>query len=277
MTKVTDGGQSDDHGQHRIDAAIQDYYGAGFDEGARLTTRSTAGKIEFLRTQEIVAERLVPESRVADVGGGTGVHSSWLAAAGHRVRLLDPVPEQVERAAAVGTFEAEVGDARELPWPDDDVDAVLLLGPLYHLASAEDRRRALAEAARVTRPGGLVFAAAIPRFVAFGSAWLGGEAPDPLLPSMIELLERGVFRFDHIRFPGAHFHTAEELIKELEAAGLVEVECEGVEGPAGPALEVRGAADDDLLEPALAIARRFGPVAGVRDLSNHLLAWGRAG
>ncbi|MFC7621414.1 class I SAM-dependent methyltransferase [Microlunatus sp. GCM10028923] len=275
MDKVMNGDDVDDHGQGGIDAAIQDYYGAWFDEGSRLTTRSTAGKIELLRTREIIAERLVPESRVADVGGGTGVHSEWLAAAGHRVRLLDPVPVQVERAAEIGTFRAEVGDARELPWPDGDVDAALLLGPLYHLASAEDRHRALAEAARVTRPGGLVFAAAIPRIVAFASAWLGDEAPDPLPPSMIELLERGTFRFDHIRSPGAHFHTAEELIKELESAGLVE--CEGLEGPAGPALEVRGSEGDDLLEPALTIARRFGPVPGVRDLSNHLLAWGRVG
>lgn len=274
---MTDDGQVDDHGQVRIDEAIQTYYGDRFDEGARLTTRSTAGKIEFLRTRELVADRLMPESRVADVGGGTGVHSSWLAAAGHRVRLLDPVPVQVERAAEVGTFQAEVGDARELPWPDDDFDAVLLLGPLYHLASAEDRRRALAEAVRVTRPGGLVFAAAIPRIVAFGSAWLGDDAPDPLPGALLALLEKGLFRFDHIPFPGAHFHTAEELIKELGSAGLAEVECEGLEGPAGLALEVRGTADDDLLEPALAIARRFGPVAGVRDLSNHLLGWGRVG
>lgn len=108
-----------------------------------------------------------------------------------------------------------------------------LLDPLYHLASAADRRLALTEAARVTPSGGLVFAAAIPRFVAFGSAWLGQLPPDPLPDSLIELLAAGTFRFEHIPFPGAHFHTAEELINELGSAGLTEVECEGVEGPAG--------------------------------------------
>ncbi|WP_161606378.1 class I SAM-dependent methyltransferase [Microlunatus speluncae] len=260
-----------------IDAAIQRYYSADFDEGSRLTTRTTAGKIEFLRTRELIERQLEPGRKlhIADIGGGTGVHATWLAEAGHLVRLLDPVPDQVERATRVGTFQAVVGDARHLPWPDDHFDLTLILGPLYHLASAQDRHLALAEAVRVTRPGGVLFAAAIPRFVAFGAAWLGEEPPSPLPAALAKLLEAGSFQFDHVAFPGAHFHTAEELITELATAGLTDITCEGVEGPAGPALEVRGTHDDDLLDPALTIARRVGPIPGVRDLSNHLLAWGR--
>lgn len=270
---------SGDHDQVAIDQAILSYYGAHFDEAARLMTRSTAGKIEFLRTREIVEGHLETPARVVDIGGGTGVHATWLAEAGHTVRLLDPVPEQVKQAAAVGTFEATVGDARDLPWPDNSCDAALLCGPLYHLASRADRLRALTEAARVTRSGGVIFAAAIPRIVAFGSAWVGRPADDPLTPApltpeLVALLEHGTFRFDHIPFPGAHFHTAEELIAELEETGLSAIECEGLEGPAGLALEARGTEDDDLLESALSIARRFAAMPGLRDLSNHLLAWG---
>lgn len=273
---------SGDHDQVAIDQAIQRYYGAHFDEAARLVTRSTAGKIELLRTREIVEGRLPTPARVVDIGGGTGVHATWLAEAGHTVQLLEPVPEQVKQAASVGTFEATVGDARDLPWPDDSFDAALLCGPLYHLAAGADRLRALTEAARVTRSGGVVFAAAIPRIVAFGSAWVGRPAaepliPEPLTPELMALLEQGAFRFDHIPFPGAHFHTAEELIAELEEAGLTGIECEGLEGPAGLALEARGTEDDDLLEPAVAIARRFGRMPGLRDLSNHMLAWGTVG
>lgn len=269
----------DDHEQASIDQAIQHYYGTHFDEAARLVTRSTAGKIELLRTREIVERHLRPSARVVDIGGGTGVHATWLAEAGHDVRLLEPVPEQVKQAAAVGTFEATVGDARELPWPDDSFDAALMCGPLYHLAARADRLRALTEATRVTRTGGVIFAAAIPRIVAFGSAWVGRPAddpltPEPLTPELVDLLDHGSFRFEHIPFPGAHFHTAEELIAELSEVGLTEIECEGLEGPAGLALEARGTEDDDLLESALAIARRFGQMPGLRDLSNHMLAWG---
>ncbi|HEV8558797.1 MAG TPA: methyltransferase domain-containing protein [Actinophytocola sp.] len=54
--------------------------------------------------------------------------------------------------------------ARALPEPDGTYDATLLLGPLYHLLDRDDRVRALSEAARVIRPGGLVLAAAISRF-----------------------------------------------------------------------------------------------------------------
>jgi len=53
------------------------------------------------------------------------------------------------------------GDARSLPFADQQVDVVLLLGPLDHLTNAADRARALSEAVRVLNPGGLLFAACI--------------------------------------------------------------------------------------------------------------------
>lgn len=59
---------------------------------------------------------------------------------------------------------AQIGDARELPWADETIDVVLLLGPLYHLTKIEDRLAALSEAGRVLRPGGLLATAAISRF-----------------------------------------------------------------------------------------------------------------
>jgi ubiquinone/menaquinone biosynthesis C-methylase UbiE len=100
-----------------------------------------------------------PPARVVDVGGGSGVHAEWLAADGHVVELVDPVPLHVEQASRVPGVTARHGDARDLPMPGASADAVLLLGPLYHLVEREDRVRALREAARVVRPGGVVAAA----------------------------------------------------------------------------------------------------------------------
>jgi ubiquinone/menaquinone biosynthesis C-methylase UbiE len=78
------------------------------------------------------------------------------------VHLIDPVPRHIEQAADTAVT-AEPGDARTLPVTDNSYDVALLLGPLYHLLDREDRLRALREAARVVRPGGLVAAAAIGR------------------------------------------------------------------------------------------------------------------
>jgi ubiquinone/menaquinone biosynthesis C-methylase UbiE len=63
-----------------------------------------------------------------------------------------------------------VSDARHLEQKDNSVDAVLLLGPLYHLIKKEDRDKALKEAHRVLKPGGILFAAAITRFASFMDA-----------------------------------------------------------------------------------------------------------
>ncbi|MCL2464818.1 MAG: methyltransferase domain-containing protein, partial [Micrococcales bacterium] len=81
--------------QHELDARIQRYYAAHAAEDRRLTSRHVAGQVELTRVRRLVGQRLAPESTVLDVGGATGVHARWLAAQGHRVTLVDPVPEQV--------------------------------------------------------------------------------------------------------------------------------------------------------------------------------------
>jgi SAM-dependent methyltransferase len=79
-----------------------------------------------------------------------------LAGEGCRVHLVDIVPEHVQAAAKDGLLTAEVGDARRLTQADASVDAVLLLGPLYHLVDRAERTAALVEARRVLRPGGVL-------------------------------------------------------------------------------------------------------------------------
>jgi len=201
-----------------------------------------AGPLELARTQEIILRHLPPGGlRVLDVGGGSGVYAAWLAGLGHHVHLVDPVPLHVERAqaaavAAEHSFTAAVGDSRSLDHEDTSFDAVLLLGPLYHLTAQADRVTALAEARRVLRPGGLVFAAAISRFASL----LDGLAREFLLDAEFREVVRndlvdGQHRNEQRRrgwFTTAFFHHPDELASEASDAGLTVRELVGVEGPA---------------------------------------------
>ena len=143
---------------------VLEYYGANI-EAERLARG--AGALEFARTKEILGRFLEPRSEIADVGGAVGHYAEWLADERHSVELLDVVPLHVDlarqRAGEPARFGARLGDARALPFDDGSFDAILLLGPLYHLGEARDRALALREAARVCRAGGIVFAAAISR------------------------------------------------------------------------------------------------------------------
>src|SRR4051794_18587238 len=175
---------------YEVDPAVQSYY-AAVPESDRLTTW---GRLEAERTRELLGRFLPPApATVLDVGGAEGAYALPLAAAGYTVRLLDPAPVHIEAARAASATQpgtplasAEIGDARELPYADNSADAVLLLGPLYHLTDQRDRLKALDEALRVLRPGGVLFAAAISRFASSVDGVRAGLYADPVFNTMIE-------------------------------------------------------------------------------------------
>lgn len=129
-------------------------------------------RTEFAVTLRALAEHLPPPpATVLDCGGGPGRYAIALAEQGYEVTLFDLSPELLDIAqaratdAGVALAGVEEGTAVDLGRFDDGAfDAVLLMGPLYHLLDEEDRRQALAEARRVVGPGGPVFAAFISRY-----------------------------------------------------------------------------------------------------------------
>jgi SAM-dependent methyltransferase len=274
-------------GPAEIPTEILDHY-SKTDEKGRLA--SGPGLVERARTGEMLCRHLPPPpARVLDVGGAAGVHALPLAGAGYDVHLFDPVPRHLVQAKEASAAQPDrplasvrQADARRLPEADATADAVLLLGPLYHLTQQADRLQALSEARRVLRPGGVVFAAAISRFASMLDGVFTGAIDDPVFAGIVEAdLAEGIHKNPTPRaewFTTAYFHRPEELRAEVLAAGLDLVALVGLEGPLWlmPDLSRRWA-DPRGRAQLLGLARTVEAEPSFVGVSAHLMAVGRRG
>ncbi|HZN72469.1 MAG TPA: class I SAM-dependent methyltransferase [Micromonosporaceae bacterium] len=257
---------------------IMAYYRRG-GEHARLA--SGAGRLEFLRTWDVLVRTLPPApATVLDVGGAMGVYAGPLAGAGYRVHVVDPVPEHVDAAAQLPGVTAALGDARALAEADASVDAVLLLGPLYHLIDRADRVRAWQEAGRVVRSGGPVVAAAISRFASLLDGFARGFYDDELYQPLVEgALAEG--RHHHVPdrnyFTTAYFHHPDEIAGEVADGGLELQRIAGVESPLWMMHDRLDVILDDARRRAtlLDMLRTIESDASLLGASSHLLAIAR--
>jgi SAM-dependent methyltransferase len=258
------------------DAAMQAYYARDL-ERDRLA--AGVGRVEFVRTIEVIGRTLpAPPATVADIGGGPGRYTDWLVDRGHRVVHRDLVGAHVEqvRRRHGGAVDAAVGDARQLDLPDDGADAVLLLGPLYHLSERADRVRALGEAARVVRGDGPVHVAVISRWSArlHGIVSLRQYEQYPQVLDVIDEVERTGVMPPIIDggFTG-YEHTVEEVRDEVAAAGLALHSLVGLEGMSYALADLDDRlADDRDREILLAALRATEAVPELLGVSAHLLA-----
>jgi SAM-dependent methyltransferase len=169
-----------------------------------------------------------------------------------------------------------VGDARALNVADASADIVLLLGPLYHLTTRDDRIRALVETARVLKPGGRLFAAAISRWASALDGLARDLFDDPAFAAIVEDdLREGQHRNPTRRldyFTTAYFHRPEDLAVEALNAGLLVDGVFGIEGPGWlfPDLHAR-LADSRRRADLLRVARVFESEPSLLGVSAHLL------
>ncbi len=264
-----------------IDPEIARYYDRG-DERNRLTAGGDS--LELVRTKELLERFLpAPPADVLDVGGGAGVYAAWLARMGYRVHLVDPMPLHVEQAMAAAAaqpahpFAVTLGDARRLAVDAANVDAVLLLGPLYHLTERADRITALREAYRVLRPGGVALTVGISRMASLLDVLRQGFLPRP---EVLAIIEQDVRSGQHRNperdagwFTTAYFQTPDELGGEVSAASFAVEPVIGIEGPGGYVGTGWGdpAQRDGILHAARTVERE----SSIIGLSAHLLAVGR--
>ncbi len=260
--------------------------------------------VEYVITARYL-ERHVPEScAVAEIGVGAGHYSELLARRGCRVHLVDVSEKLLEAAAArlrgAGLGERVAGvtlaSATELPLPTASQDAVLLLGPLYHLRDPDERRAAVGESARVLKPGGIVAAAGINRLPFLRDMFRPpaevAEAEEFFAEEFRQAQQR--FRSDLLdgRFPReylacgnldpehappigyAHFTTLAEF-RELLAPFFQEIAVAGVESFSAPWQERLNAMSADEAAAWLDLIERTGTTPEGLACSDHFLFVGR--
>jgi SAM-dependent methyltransferase len=254
------------------------YYARGNEDARLREGGARAGRLEFWRTQDVLRRLLpAPPARVLDVGGGSGVHAEWLARDGYPVELVDPVPLHVDQASRLPGVTARLGDARELSAPDASFDVVLLLGPLYHLPERADRVRALAEARRVLRPGGLVVAATINRYAQLHDLLRKEHyfTPEHRERTDAVLVDGRHPHHDEGFFTVAHFAAPDEVTTELTDARLAVAGQYGIEGVAWLMGGLEDWLDDpDRRETVLAACRHIESEPTLLGASGHLLTAG---
>jgi ubiquinone/menaquinone biosynthesis C-methylase UbiE len=206
---------------------------------AEVTRLARDFPVEMLITKRCLAKWIQSDMSVAEVGVGGGEYSEWLVRNGCRVHLIDVSQRLLNAAApkaAGGLLGITQASATGLSaFESESFDAMLLLGPLYHLQTAAERERAVAEAARVLRPGGLVFAAGINRLCYLREQFR--NTPN-------EVLNRAEFHQRHLRDGNldpvhaptigyAHLTGIEEF-RALFRGRFDEVDLLGIESFTGP-------------------------------------------
>lgn len=140
---------------------LTNYY-SGYDEEGRLLSRH--GSVEYLTTMRYIEKYLKPGMRILEIGAATGRYSHALARQGYQVDAVELVQHNIqifqEKTQTGENVTIRQGNAKNLCFFESDMfDITLLLGPMYHLFTVPEQKQALAEAIRVTKPGGIVFAA----------------------------------------------------------------------------------------------------------------------
>ncbi|MBR6635129.1 MAG: class I SAM-dependent methyltransferase [Clostridia bacterium] len=140
---------------------LVDFYNR-IDEDSRLLSK--CGQIEFMTTVKYIDKYLQKGMKIIEIGAATGRYSHHFARKGFTVEAVELIEHNIElfKANTLPNEKINIrqGNAVDLSfYPDNSFDVTLLLGPMYHLYTVEEQKKALSEAQRITKNGGYIFVA----------------------------------------------------------------------------------------------------------------------
>jgi len=192
---------------------------------------------EFEVTKAKMKELIKPNSTILDIGGGPGRYASYFASLGHDVTLVDLSDGNVDHAKKVFhqmnlPIKAYQADARDLSHlPLDAYDCIFVMGPLYHLGNKQDQVKAIEEAKRYLKPGGLMFVSFIHMFA--GLNYYLSECPQNIVieteNDYFDCIKQGTSWYGNA-FTKAYFIHIDEIIPLMDSCGLSKVSLFGQEG-----------------------------------------------
>lgn len=147
-----------------VNEILNKYY-SEYDEEARLV-KDRSHHVEFITTIEYIDRYLKENDRILEVGAGTGRYSLYYASKGYKVDSVELIQSNIDvfKTKIKDDMDINViqGNALDLSmYEDETFNVTLVLGPLYHLFTKEDKEKAISEALRVTKKGGMIFLAYI--------------------------------------------------------------------------------------------------------------------
>ena len=262
--------------QHYNSDSIFDY------ESVRLSQYAT---IEFKITTRYLSRLIPSRAIVADIGVGVGHYAEIVAKQGCSLYLVDisqrllqsaytRLKEQNLHQHIIKMYNASSTDLSCLQ--TESVDVVLLLGPLYHLCSFEERQGTIKEAVRLLKQNGLLFAAGINRLAYFREQFRNN--PKDVLSRHNfhqQFLQNG--NTDPLHLPPlgyAHLTTCEEF-RQLFASDFEQITLTGIESFTSPFPDTANSLSPEELEGWLGLVEATGNTPEGLGMTDHFLYIGR--
>jgi len=251
---------------------------------AREHRRLEENQLEFELTWRFLDGYLPANGNILEIGAGTGRYTLGLAQRGWHITAVDlskEVLKECQKYLNNAGFQENVdyilGDARNLSMVSQkDYDAVLMMGPLYHLVEKSDRQMALREAYNRLRPGGVIFSAFISRYGILGE--ILKYVPDSIddQEQVISVLTKGRDKQDWPKGGfRAYFARVEEIIPLHEDIGFETIKLAGVEPAISADDESYNVLKGERRELWLNLLYEISDQPSIIGASQHLLYIGR--